>query len=230
MAKGRNRVLGSILIVVYLASFAAYSSFAVLGRGFNFDAQIQLAAQRYGAHGRQTIEAWRNLLQAEQGASPLEQVRQVNAFVNHHITYAEDRDVWGVEDYWATPLESMGRGAGDCEDYAIAKYFSLLILGIPADHLRITYVRARTGSPQNPTFIAHMVLAYYPNVEGEPLILDNLQGEVMPASQRSDLNPIFSFNSAGLWVGTAKNSSGSSTSRLSHWRDLLARMHEDGFE
>lgn len=213
-----------------LAVFSTCSTLAVLGRGFDFQHQIQLAGQRYGAHGAQTMEQWRSMLQSLQGANRSEQVRRVNDFVNAHITYTEDSDAWGVDDYWATPLESLGRGVGDCEDYAIAKYFSLLILGIPVDNLRITYVRARTGDADNPTFIAHMVLAYYPTVESEPLILDNLVGNVMPASQRSDLYPIFGFNSAGLWVGASKNSSGSSTAQLSHWRDVLARMHTDGFE
>jgi predicted transglutaminase-like cysteine proteinase len=230
MARGRNRLLAGITAIIALAVFCTYSTFAVLGRGFNFDHQIQLAGQRYGAHGRQTIEQWSNLLQSLQGSGRSEQVRQVNDFVNKHLTYTEDNEAWGVDDYWATPLESLGRGVGDCEDYAIAKYFSLLILGVPVDNLRITYVRAQTGSPNNPNFIAHMVLAYYPTVESEPLILDNLVGNVLPASQRSDLYPIFGFNSAGLWVGAAKSSSGSSTAQLSHWRDTLARMHADGFE
>jgi predicted transglutaminase-like cysteine proteinase len=126
----------------------------------------------------------------------------------------------------------MGRGVGDCEDYAIAKYFSLQILGIPADHLRITYVKARMGGPLSSVYEAHMVLAYYPNVDDEPMILDNLIDEIRPASRRTDLTPIFSFNSDGLWIGASPGtqSSGSSTSRLSHWRDLIARMHTDGFE
>jgi len=208
------------------------STLAVLGRGFNFDGQIQLAYKRYGLHGQQTMEQWRNLLVSQEDHPRAEQINRVNTFVNDHITYTEDIDAWGQSDYWATPLESLGRGVGDCEDYAIAKYFSLLILGIPTDNLRITYVRARLGGPLSSVFEAHMVLAYYPSVDSEPLILDNLIDEVRPASQRPDLNPIFSFNSEGLWIGATPGtqSNGSSTARLSHWRDLISRMQSDGFK
>lgn len=232
MAPGRKHRFASHSLLVGLMILFAYSALAVLGKGFNFDAQIQLAAKRYGSHGQHTLEQWRNLLRTVENADKNEQARQVNTFVNQQVVFTEDRVAWGVEDYWATPLESMGRGMGDCEDYAIAKYFSLLILGIPADHLRITYVRARIGGPLSSVFEAHMVLAYYPSVDAEPLILDNLLDEIRPASKRPDLTPIFSFNSDGLWIGTepGTQSSGSSTSRLSHWRDLIARMHADGFE
>lgn len=232
MAIGRNRRLANTGLLVGLMLLLAYSAVAVLGKGFNFDNQIQLAAKRYGSHGQQTLEQWRNLLRSLENSDRNEQTKQVNTFVNGHVVFTEDSVAWGQSDYWATPLESMGRGVGDCEDYAIAKYFSLLILGIPADHLRITYVRARIGGPLSSVYEAHMVLAYYPSVDAEPLILDNLIDEIRPGSRRPDLTPIFSFNSDGLWIGTSPGtpSSGSSTSRLSHWRDLIARMHADGFE
>lgn len=209
-----------------------YVALAVLGRGFNFDGQVQLAAKRYGAHGQQTMAQWRNLMRSLENSQRANQVENVNAFINSHVTFTEDSAGWGQSDYWATPLETLGRGIGDCEDYAIAKYFSLLILGIPGDHLRITYVKARTGGSSGSRDEAHMVLAYYPSVEVEPLILDNLSEEIRPASQRPDLVPIFSFNSDGLWVGASpgSRSRGSSNARLSHWRDLIARMHADGFE
>lgn len=212
--------------------FCTYAVLAVLSHGFNFETQIQLAAKRYGTHGQQTLEQWRNQLHSLENAEKLDQIKQVNNFVNDHIAFTEDKVAWGQSDYWATPLESMGRGMGDCEDYAIAKYFSLLILGIPADQLRMTYVKLKIGGPQSSISEAHMVLAFYPSVDDEPLILDNVLGEIRPASRRADLTPIFSFNSDGLWVGASPGtqSSGSSTARLSRWRDLIARMHADGFE
>lgn len=178
------------------------------------------------------MRQWRDMEQNAKNLPRSEQLNQVNDFMNAHIHFSDDRTTWHQSDYWATPIESLGRGAGDCEDYAIAKYFSLLLLGIPVDQLRITYVKAEVGGLGSGEYEAHMVLAYYPDVENEPLILDNLVGEIRPAAKRRDLTPVFGFNSDGIWVGTAKNasSSGSSTSRLSHWRDLIARMHADGFE
>lgn len=162
----------------------------------------------------------------------MEKIRKVNDFFNRRIAYGEDVDIWGQSDYWATPLEVMGRGEADCEDFAIAKYFSLLIIGVPADRLRITYVKARIGGPHSNVSIAHMVLGYYPTADDEPMILDNLLNDIRPASRRPDLAPVFSFNSEGLWLGNAPgvSSSGSSTARLSRWRDLLSRMKADGFD
>jgi len=135
--------------------------------------------------------------------------------------------VWGARDYWATPLETLGRGQGDCEDFSIAKYVTLGLLGVPLERLRITYVRAETGLPGSGIVQAHMVLAYYPAPGMEPLILDNLVGQLHPASRRPDLKPVFGFNSQGLWVA-GKKASADPTARLSRWRDLLRRMNEEG--
>ena len=210
----------------------AFGILAILGSNFNFDALSQLAMKRYGGRAQQTVDQWRDTLVANRSSAESEKVRRVNDFFNRKISYSEDNDIWGQSDYWATPLETMGRGEADCEDFAIAKYFSLLILGVPADKLRITYVKARMGGSHSTVSIAHMVLGYYPDPTDEPLILDNLINDIRPASRRPDLTPVFSFNSEGLWVGSSPGgaSSGSATSRLSRWRDLLSRMQADGFE
>ncbi|MDI4633905.1 transglutaminase-like cysteine peptidase [Pelomonas sp. V22] len=149
----------------------------------------------------------------------------VNRYINQRIAFRGDPEVWGVPDYWASPLEALSKGAGDCEDYAIAKYFSLVSAGVAESRLRMVYVRAMLdGKPE-----AHMVLAYYAKPESVPLILDNLQGEVKPASQRPDLAPVFSFNAEGLWKGVGQSSAGDPLARLSLWRDLLAKVRAEGF-
>ena len=126
--------------------------------------------------------------------------------------------------------ETIGLGAGDCEDFSIAKYASLKALGLPVSQMRLIYVRARVGDPSRGIVQAHMVLGFYATPTAEPLILDNLVGDIRPASQRPDLYPVFSFNGEGLWVGGAASSSADPTMRLSRWRDLLARMRDDGLE
>jgi hypothetical protein len=73
-----------------------------------------------------------------------------------------------------------------------------------------------------------MVLGYYPSPDAEPLILDNLIGDILPASRRPDLQPVFSFNSAGLWIGGASRSSADPTARLSRWSRVLERMQTEG--
>ena len=150
-------------------------------------------------------------------------LERINQFFNIRTIFQSDLEAWGQTDYWATPLETLMHGRGDCEDFAIAKYFSLLSIGVPESRLRLIYVRAQIDGVSQ----AHMVLGYYERPDAEPLILDNINGLIEPASRRADLLPIFSFNGEGLWAGGMK-ASGDPTERLSRWRDLLARVRDEG--
>jgi predicted transglutaminase-like cysteine proteinase len=188
----------------------------------------QLAIERYGEEAGRSIKAWQKLLQNLKDQPIDKQLSGVNDFFNRHITFAEDIDIWGVPDYWATPLETMGVAQGDCEDFAIAKYVTLRLLGIDNQHLQLIYVSARIGGSASQSTQAHMVLGYYPEPRAEPLILDNFLAEIRPASHRPDLQPVFSFNSAGLWVAGAGSAASDSPARLSRWRNVLARMHHEG--
>lgn len=152
----------------------------------------------------------------------------VNRFFNRRVAFKEDRQVWAQADYWASPLETLSKGAGDCEDFAISKYLTLLAAGVPAERMRLVYVRARIGGPSGPSQ-AHMVLAYYAQPQAEPLILDNLIDEIRPASRRSDLTPVFSFNTEGLWQGVGTVPAGDPVARLSRWREVLLKASQEGF-
>lgn len=190
-----------------------------------------LAEQRYGDRAKNTIIELEALLNTLRDAPDQEKLEKINLFVNDKIRrFDDDINIWGQSDYWATPLESLGREAGDCEDYSIAKYVFLRELGIPNEKLRLTYVRAKIGGPNSRISQAHMILSYYPTPNAEPLILDNLIISIRPASRRPDLVPIFSFNSEGLWTGTSTTPSSDSLSHLSRWRNVLARMQADGIE
>lgn len=165
--------------------------------------------------------------------APIEiKLQKVNEFFNRKILYTDDQEIWGQSDYWATPMESLAKGKGDCEDYVIAKYFTLRNMNIPDKQLRLIYVKARIGGPTSSVQQAHMVLAYYASADAEPLILDNLISEIRPAARRSDLFPIFSFNGQGVFAGAAANSTlgPGGTSRLSRWQDLLERARREGFD
>ncbi|MFZ2736977.1 MAG: transglutaminase-like cysteine peptidase [Burkholderiaceae bacterium] len=200
-------------------------SSAGLAWGTDLSKTLSLAQQRYGSSAAHTVQAWRRLIDDSRSLSELDKLERANAFFNRHIVFASDALVWQREDYWATPLELMGRGRGDCEDYAIAKYMTLQLMGVGHERLRIIYVEAQTD-PR--TSQAHMVLGYYQQPNQEPLILDNLWPAIHRSSIRSDLTPIFSFNHVGFWLGAQHVSLGDPTIRLSRWRDLLQRMREDG--
>lgn len=170
------------------------------------------------------LSSWQNLLQQHPGSmEERATLESVNRFINRSVVHAEDRDTWGQADYWATPLETLSRGRGDCEDFAIAKYFSLVRMGMPSAKLRLTFVKALQRQQ------AHMVLAYYSSPGAEPLILDNLQQQIRPASQRRDLLPVYAFNNHGIFLGSApQRQSRQSPQLLSRWQDVSARALVDG--
>ena len=190
------------------------------------DAQrMAQAAQRLGPRAVAALQPLQALLQHSATLDDEARLAAVNAHFNRRLVFAEDSEVWGQADYWASPLEALAQGRGDCEDYAIGKYFSLLALGMPAARLRLVYVRAQIGAESR----AHMVLAYYAQPNAEPLILDNLIAEQRLASRRPDLQPVFSFNSEGLWEGVGALSAGDPQVRLSRWRDVMAKARAEGF-
>ncbi len=194
------------------------------------DKMQALAQERYGPVALETVVAWRKLMEDAKNLSDDEKLKSVNVFFNRRMRYVTDQELWGKADYWASPLEFMGKSAGDCEDYAIAKYVSLQMLGVPAEKLRMIYVRARFGGPNSLNSEAHMVLGYYTTPSDEPQILDSLVGSIRSASSRTDLMPIFSFNTQGLWVGGGTSSAADPTARLSQWRAVMERMRQEGLQ
>lgn len=207
------------------------ASFLLAGLGSvwadrDFAQILQTAEKRYGPLGpaRGRIEAWSQLLQSELNQPEREQLNVVNRFFNQQLNFQDDMHIWRQTDYWATPVESLIKAAGDCEDYALAKYFSLRHLGIPSEKLRITYVKALNQNQ------AHMVLTFYSSPTADPLVLDNLIGEIRPASQRKDLLPVYAFNAEGLYLPGAHGGKRSSDSKkLSRWQDVLQKMQIEGF-
>lgn len=199
---------------------------AISQANWDFGLILQKAEQRYGnlglAKGR--IEAWDELINSNLGKSESELLQTTNRFFNRQLRFVDDSQNWRQNDYWASPIEALVKGAGDCEDYAIAKYFTLRRLGVPSEKLRITYVKALRYNQ------AHMVLTYYATPSAIPLVLDNLISEIRPASQRKDLLPVYAFNAEGLYLpGAAGGKRASDSKKLSRWQDLLKKMKSEGF-
>lgn len=152
-----------------------------------------------------------------------------NASVNHGIVYDGDPRRREPAAPWATVDELRERGSGDCVDYAIAKYFSLVAAGLPAEQLRIAYAEVRAGGPAG-TRQRHMVLAWLPpgEADGDPLILDNLLDAVHPLSRRPDLQVLISFNEAGIWRGLERGAPAREPRRITAWARVLDRMAATG--
>ena len=196
----------------------------------DYDKLLSTSVARWGNRMVNQVGQWRNLIRISTPAPDLDRLTRVNNYFNQLMRFGEDSEIWGQADYWATPMESLHRAAGDCEDFAIAKYYTLLQTGVLPEKLRLTYVRAKLSDFRSP--VPHMVLAYYEQPTAEPLILDNLMPEILPASRRGDLTPVFTFNSSGIFNGTAGTtpSQAGGTSRYSKWEDLMRRARAEGFE
>jgi len=168
-----------------------------------------------------TLEKWKKLVQENRYASIDKKVVSVNKFFNQ-FDFIDDHYLWGKDDYWATLSETLAKNGGDCEDFTIAKYFTLKNLNIPEENMRITYVFSlKTGEP-------HMVLTLNMNPLQEPIVLDTLNNYLFPVSRRSDLVPVYSFNEKWYWLAKKQNSwKGKrlgSASKLSLWKGVLKRM------
>jgi predicted transglutaminase-like cysteine proteinase len=209
----------------YLALFLAFFlSYAIAVPNYKTISNQALARveARFGPEGRARVSDWSDLLNELGGQVPPEDarhLREVNDYFNQ-VDWVWDIDHWGSEDYWATPIETLGSNGGDCEDYSIGKYFSLTSLGMDTSKLRITYVKALDYD------LAHMVLAYYKTPSSEPLILDNINKTILPASQRMDLLPVYSFNGEGLWLAKSRSRSvkGDVSKNLPSWGGLKNKM------
>jgi predicted transglutaminase-like cysteine proteinase len=188
--------------------------------------------EKYGPQAEQPFNDWHAMIIAATALPAMQKINAVNDYFNQHIKFDSDLAVWQKNDYCATPMETLGKGQGDCEDFAIAKYFSLIATGIPENELRLMYVLADLdGSRQ-----AHMVLAYYGS-GGDPLVLDNINKHILPASERSDLTPVYSLTrydaqeqNDELLSARERMQKAGQMLRRSIWLDLIRRARGEGFD
>jgi predicted transglutaminase-like cysteine proteinase len=210
-----HRLAPALLMGSLLGSGMAWGGLTDFSPGL-----LAWAQQKWGADAPKRLQVWQRVVadsRASAGKADAQAVLgRTNAFFNQ-VPYVNDIKHWGVEDYWATPTEMLGSFGGDCEDYSVGKYLTLKDLGVPIERLRITYVRALRLNE------SHMVLAYYPQPDADPLILDNLVPDIKPASQRTDLEPVYSFNDDDLWLPTGQTRKGGS-SQVRLWKDMLEKL------
>ena len=211
-----KKVCQFILVALALVASCLYASPT---QTLNKEHIVSTLESRYGERAGKRARAWFKVLDSAQGLSEREKLTKVNNFFNL-FRFVDDIKLWGDSNYWSTPMEFIGVNGGDCEDFSIAKYFTLLQLGIPEDKLRITMVKATTVKQY------HMVLAYYEKPSSIPLVLDNLDRKIKPATQRKDLLPVYSFNGRQLWLNKEKGRGvlAGSSKKLAKWNDLKYRL------
>lgn len=225
MVNHTDKIEYSLVVIVFFSFLIGFAP-VITGENFHLGPEfLDKAELKYGKDARSFLVAWEDIIVNDGSGNDLEKIKRVNDFFNQ-MEFVSDIIHWGQTDYWATPVEFLGTQGGDCEDFSIAKYFTLKAMGVEEEKLNLTYVKALNYN------VHHMVLTYYAAPDAEPLVLDNLIGEIKPATQRTDLIPIYSFNGTGLWLAKQRgrgNLTGSS-SRLQRWQDLVQRMSEDNFK
>jgi len=201
-------VVGLLLACLALGEYSAIIS----------EKLLHYIGEKYGNSAEKRVQRWQDLMKENKNTSDWNKLNLVNRFFNR-IRWTSDDEHWNQRDYWATPIEMLATNGGDCEDYSIAKYFTLKELGIPMEKLRITYVIATELNQ------AHMVLAYYETPDADPLILDNIKDRVLPASARYDLQPVYGFNGDGLWNARDRSDQLKQDSKnVFQWQDLNERL------
>ncbi len=219
----KKKIFFGCTAVMLCALFVALQAGAA--GSFNLSRTVlDKAEEQYGFVGRVRLLSWRNLIRNDQSLSDLEKLAKVNTFINR-LEFVSDSKKWEKKDYWATPMEFIAGGGGDCEDFSVAKYFTLVAMGVAEDKLSMTYVTALDLDR------AHMVMTYQRLPGTEPLILDSLKDEILPTSERLDLLPIYSFNRVGWWVARQRGQGRliGRSETLERWRDLVARMEQESF-
>lgn len=136
------------------------------------------------------VTKWRIYLKKLKDKTPRQQVELVNKYINKWL-YIIDPANYNKKDYWATPKQFYSRN-GDCEDYAIAKYASLVHLGFDKSQMRIVVLQDLNLR------VGHAVLVVY--LDGQPLILDNQISKVVNADRIKHYKPIFSLNETNWWL------------------------------
>ncbi|MGE4498306.1 MAG: transglutaminase-like cysteine peptidase [Deferribacterales bacterium] len=211
-------LLTSAAAIIYVAAAVSSDTFYVpedTAAAFN---------SRYGAHAEKRLKALLDLMNEIASADEETKITRVNKFFNQ-VEYRSDAQAWGKSDYWASRLEFLGKGMGDCEDYAVAKFLTLIQLGVPQEKLFLTYVKA-IGYAE----VAHMVVSYYPKQSAVPLVLDNYNKQILPATDRNDLVPVYSFTANDLYIqkqqGLGKRVNPSSSKNLQKLKEIDLEIYK----
>lgn len=215
LSRRKALTLGLVLLTSLSAATRQYAE------PFADEDMLRRLGRQYDMAASRRAAALNELLAEIAGKDVKRQLIEVNRFFNQ-FSYREDMNQWGQEDYWATPEEFIGKNGGDCEDYVVAKYFVLRSLGVDDSHLYLTYVKAIRENR------AHMVLSYFEKPTSTPLILDNYNPRILPADQRHDLLPVYSFNAKSLFLTNASAGLGRSlpTNKIKNnkWQKLLDKV------
>lgn len=177
-----------------------------------------LAQKKYGALAVKRLEAWQALIDNNQTKPERLKLSLVNDFFNL-AEFIENKNQINKGGHWSTPSELLMTDAGGYEDFVVAKYFTLKALGVEEGKIYLTYVTSTRLKK------SHMVLTYFRTPKAVPLVLDSLTDRILPASDRKDLIPIYSFNGNGLVLSQQRGATGNNDS-MQEWNRLLQKLNK----
>lgn len=176
----------ALMLCPILANTALAEQTSYLSQSMLIEVQSQ-----YGEQSMGRLRSWQELIANSTYAADIEKLRLTNEFINQN-RLAHSQDYQDNSNYRATPFEFLILGSGDSEDFAIAKYSTLREMDVEANKLRLTY----SQSIEDDNY--QMILAYYQPPDQEPLLLDNIENQVRPASANEDIRPLYSFSSKDI--------------------------------
>ncbi len=205
------------LIKILLLSLLLNTAYA--DKPYVDDELMQRIVGKYKIYAKKRFMYLQKTLDSVKNEDELSKLKAVNDYYNG-VRYTSDMKLYKKSDYWATPWEFLGKDRGDCEDYVISKYFALVYLGIDSKKLFFTYVKSTKFKE------THMVLTYFKTPRSEPLVLDNNNFKIFPASKRKDLIPIYNFNGESLYKAAKVGSGKKLKNNKSHkkWDELKLNM------
>lgn len=220
--RGFHKLLLIIVLLLPMVLSAVAAAAEASDVRFRPVVQAREVAHPGNDNGDNRVSRWRELFSKVRDMSDIEKVKTVNGFFNE-LEYGEDSAVWGEGDYWSVPEEFLAKGVGDCEDFALSKYCTLVAMGIEENSLYLSCVSVMPGKTR------HMVLCYAPAGERETMVLDNISLRMMPLSARTDLIPIYNFNREGLYIPQQRGKRGTplgSSVPMAKWHDYLEKIEK----
>jgi predicted transglutaminase-like cysteine proteinase len=126
------------------------------------------------------------------GRGALERVEAVNRYVNGKVQFVDDSKQYGRDDLWAAAGDTLKRGRGDCEDYAIAKLQMLRAAGVSDRDLYLVVAKDLVRRSDHALLVVR--------AGGRMLVLDNGTDRILDADDVSDYRPVLTFSAAGAWT------------------------------
>lgn len=142
--------------------------------------------------GAPSWRGWVRLFQDAKDLRGAQRMQWVNERANLLIRHVADQTLYGEADHWANLRETVAAGAGDCEDFAIAKMWLLAATGIPLSDMQLVVLRDTARG------VDHAVLAVHEG--GETYILDSAVDGVRRAETIHHYRPVYTVSAAGSWI------------------------------